>query len=155
MGIGKGITVFSILLGLLVLGGLYFFLDATPAPHTTAPKVDDAVIITHSSKDGVQRYIGEVTLAHSCFKLNQDTRLDPKDATKRVIVLQSVDQMMDMRLCSAIPTKYPFDILAESDVAPATIVLFLDGKEFPVHLREREWQNPIGNTVLDPIDRNK
>jgi hypothetical protein len=155
MGIGKGITVFSILLGLVVLGGMYLFLEATPTPQTTTPKIDKEIIITHSSKDGVQRYIGEVTLAHSCFKLKQDTHLDPKNDQKRIIVIQSIDQMMDMRLCSTIPTKYPFDLLAESDIAPSNIVLILDGKEIPVRLREREWQNPIGNTVLDPIDRNK
>jgi len=154
MTIGKGIVVISGGLAVLMLIGLYFFLDTIPAAPATSQKADEEVSITHSSKDGVQRYIGEITLGHSCFTLNQDTRLDPKDDGKRLIILTSIDKMLDTRLCSAIPTKYPFDILAEGDGA-VTISLTLNGKELPVRIREREWQNPIGNTVLDPIDRNK
>ena len=154
MGIGKGIIVFSGLLSLVVLGGLYFFLDSSRGTPLPAPKDDRVIVVTHSSKDGVQRYLGEVTLAHSCFRIEQDMYPDPKDTEKRIIVLKSVDQLMDMRLCSVIPTQYSFDVITESDT-PFSVALVLDGKELPVRIREREWQNPIGNTVLDPTGRNK
>lgn len=152
MGLGKRIFIIALVLSAALIGGLFYWLDSAPLPNAAVLAQKNAVALTHSAKDGIHRYVGEITLPHSCYTIKAEIRANPKDVTERIVTVASTDHLLDMKVCASIPTKYPVDVLTELDAAPKTVRLLVDGKEVQAVVREREWQSPRGNTVLDPND---
>ncbi len=144
----KRLVLWSGLITLVLLGGLFWFLDHTPPPVEKVGK--DVIAVTHMYKDGTQRYVGEVKLPHSCYSIRQEFVRDPMDDTRGTIVITSTDKLLEMRVCSSISTGYAFDVLTDSE-KPLTVTLTLDGVEKTISVRDRPWQSARGTTVNDPI----
>lgn len=149
----KRVVLISSVITALLLGAFFIWLDSTPpSVKDTAPK--DVIAVTHLSKDGIQRYVGEIVLPHSCFTITQDLKRDPLDEGRGTIAIQTTDKLLEMRVCSSIPTQYPFDVVGEYD-KPINVRLTVDGIERPIVLRERPWQSARGTVVKDPLNTSE
>ena len=113
---GKWIALSFIILSGSVLAYLYIELQTTQLDTEVIapPQSVHAIRVTHSFKDGIHRFVGEVKLPHSCYELTLDENPShQKDPKKFTIILTSTDRMLDQRLCAKISTRYPFEAIID------------------------------------------
>lgn len=142
----KRLVLWSGLLTVIVLGSLFWYIDHTPPTE----KVDtpDTVVVTHMVKDGAQRFVGNITLPHSCYRLTRQEFVESKEETDTgVLDITTQDLKLEMRTCFFVSTQYPFDILMDNE-KKLSVSLRVDGKMIPISIRERGWQSSSGTVVV-------
>ncbi|MDO8521059.1 MAG: hypothetical protein Q7S52_03005 [bacterium] len=146
----KWIILISFVVAGIVLGYSYKNLGwdfGNPQGPISVPATE-SVGIVHSFKDGIHRYAGEIRLPHSCYSVAVDARRDIRNPAKVLVTLMTRDDMTgDLRFCLKIPTRYPFETIAEAP-EDAPLTLTIDGKETPTRIIETPWHDPRG-TILN------
>lgn len=139
----------SIVLTALILGGLLWFVENAPPPVAAKPS---AVRVVHMVKDASQRFVGEIKLPHSCYRLIKQEYIPSAEAKDTGdLVIDTQDLKLEERVCTFYSTAYYFDILAEND-HPITITqMLIDGKSYPVEIQDRPWTSSRGTEVVDPF----
>lgn len=142
-----------VIVSLVVAGFIVFYfqqdikrgLENLETPITPAA---ETILIRHSFKDGIHLYAGEIALPHSCFGIAVSAERDVGDPSRVIVEIATRDGMTDdLRLCIKLPTKYPFETIAEAPEG-AGLKLLVDGKELAVRLQETPWHDPRG-TILN------
>lgn len=109
---------------------------------TPIAPTEESIVIMHSFKDGIHLYRGEIRLPHSCYGVAVDARRDSEYPSRVIVALMTRDGMTDdLRMCLKIPTRYPFETIAEAPES-ATLILRIDGKEVPTRIIEAPWRSP-------------
>ncbi|KKU79074.1 MAG: hypothetical protein UY04_C0018G0010 [Parcubacteria group bacterium GW2011_GWA2_47_7] len=142
------------LIVLIISGGILWLLytnidklEKTPGevPVSSA----NIVRITHSFKDEVHRFTGEIKLPHSCYAIKTEIVPDSTKENALVISITSTDRMLAQSICMNLPTRYPFEVITE---APEDVnyELRVDGKILSIRVTEVDWASAEG-TLLQSL----
>jgi hypothetical protein len=145
----KRLVLWSAFITIALLAGLFWYIDNTPPSAETVER-PDTISVTHMVKDGAQRFVGEITLPHSCYRIvSQEYVPDIEDTDTGVLDIKTQDLKLELRTCFFVPTNYPFDILTDNERKLA-VTLRVDDKEIPISIRDRGWQSSSGTVVTPP-----
>ena len=147
----KWIFISAFTIATAIMGYFYLTLQSTPPPPVviTAATSTRTLLVLHAFKDGEHRFDGQIKLPHSCYSLDAQAELDPKNPDAIVLALTSTDKMLDQALCAEIPTNYQFEALVDAP-EDAAVSATLNGNDLPITLKEIDWESAAGS-YFNPI----
>lgn len=153
----KWIVVIALILSVSILGFVYVQLNnvGSDAASTTSVEAPNTIHILHSYKDGVHRFAGQIKLPHSCYRVASDAVIPPDEPRNITITLNTTDNLLSEKICSSIPTRYPFEVIADAP-QDAVATLTIDGVTQPIKITETNWQDSQGtqyNTLINEMPK--
>ena len=149
----KWIVIIVLIISGAILGYVYVQLNnMEPSVVTGTPAEEPNTIhLVHSYKDGIHRFAGQIKLPHSCYGVTAEAVIPPDDPTKVNIALITKDNLLSEKICLSIPTRYPFEVIADAP-QNITTTLTINGVVQPISTTETAWQDSQGtqyNTLIN------
>ena len=137
----KVIYISVVVVSLTAFG--FFYWKSMNGSSSSEISKNTSILITHSYKDGVHRYNGEIQLPHSCYDIDPEVVHNPTGQTTHILSITAKDMLLERKICAQIVTRYPFSAISDAP-QDSTISLEVNGQEVPSHVIETSWQNPTG-----------
>lgn len=152
----KFVLVIVAVLSAAVLAVMYVEIEKMKRDPSRIPVTvgkEEKILILHSFRDEIHRYIGEIKLPHSCYRISTDVIRDPKVRSIARIAVTTDDRMLEEKICAKISTRYAFEAIVDAP-EDLQVTLFIDGKETAFVEEKTQWQSPKGTLVAPVIPAN-